>query len=343
MLKRLKQLTLGGCRELRLLDVVANSTWRRSRLLILCYHSLSLDEEHRWRRSLFFTAEEFEARLQLLQRWRIEVLPLGDAVNRLQAGTLPPRSAALTFDDGSADFGLQVWPLLKRYGFPGTVYATTYYSEKQLPIFRLMCSYLLWKGRARRLEHAEDLGVEGARDLSISAARTAAEGAIVTRADRDGLDAGQRDRMAGRLAALLDVDYEALRRRRVLQLMTPEEMRSVAAEGADIQLHTHRHRVPRDRTLFEREIADNRSRLERVTGRPATHFCYPSGVHFPEFLPWLAAQGVTTATTTLADLAHRGSDRLLLPRVVDTASLSPVEFEGWLSGAGQFLPRRSAE
>ena len=75
-----------------ILDSVADSEWRRKRLLILCYHSLSRDEEHLWRRPLFFTVQEFEQRLQLLKRWGVQVTPLGEAVSRLRAGTLPPEA-----------------------------------------------------------------------------------------------------------------------------------------------------------------------------------------------------------------------------------------------------------
>jgi hypothetical protein len=33
----------------------------------------------------------------------------------------------------------------------------------------------------------------------------------------------------------------------------------------------------------------------------------------------------------------------LLPRLIDTVSLSDVEFEGWLTGASAFLPRRRVQ
>ena len=134
MLKKLKQRVLMACRTTRVLDAVAASEWRRRRLLILCYHSLSVDQEHEWRRALFFTPEEFQARLDLIHRYRLNVLPLEEALARLRAGTLPPRSAALTFDDGSADFHNLVVPMLARFGYPATVYITTYYLEKRLPI-----------------------------------------------------------------------------------------------------------------------------------------------------------------------------------------------------------------
>ena len=296
-----------------------------------------------WRRALFFTVQEFERRLELLQRWDVRVLPLGEAVRRLQAETLPSRAVVLTFDDGSADFSETVWPLLKQYGYPATVYATTYYSEKRRPIFPLMCAYVLWKGRRKVVDAVPELGVTEAVDPSNAGQREIAARAIIDRADLDGLGADEKDRRVARLAELVGVDYEDLLRRRVLQAMTPEEIRQVAAEGADVQLHTHRHRTPRCRDLFEREIVENRTRLELLTGRRAEHFCYPSGVHHREFLPWLAAQRVVTATTTIPRLATADSLPLLLPRIVDVAAMAPIELEGWLSGANQIMPRRGKE
>ena len=54
---------------------------------------------------------------------------------------------SITFDDGTYDFYKQAYPIVKRYGFPVTVYQTTYYSDRGLPVFNLICSYLLWKRR----------------------------------------------------------------------------------------------------------------------------------------------------------------------------------------------------
>ena len=229
--------------------------------------------------------------------------------------------------------------MLKQYNYPATVYVTTYYSEKRRPIFFLICSYVLWKARHKVLQ-APELGINQATDLSTAGQRAIVARAIVDHADREGLDADDKDRRAARLAELLGVDYGDLLRRRVLQSMTGEEIRQVAADGADVQLHTHRHRVPRRRDLFEREINDNGARLQPLTGRRAEHFCYPSGVHHPEFLPWLAEQQIVTATTTIPGLAKPGSVPLLLPRIVDVAGRTSIELEGWLSGASQILPRR---
>jgi peptidoglycan/xylan/chitin deacetylase (PgdA/CDA1 family) len=114
----------------------------------------------------------------------------------------------------------------------------------------------------------------------------------------------------------------------------------VARAGADVQLHTHRHRTPRDPQLFAREIADNRNAIRAMTGTEARHFCYPSGVYREEFLPWLREQQVLTATTCDHRLASPASHPLLLPRLVDHAALTELEFEGWLCGAGAWVLNR---
>lgn len=123
--------------------------------------------------------------------------------------------------------------------------------------------------------------------------------------------------------------------------MHPEEIGALDPDIADVQLHTHRHRVPEQRDLFLREIADNRRALSECGLDPQrlTKFCYPSGVHLPSFLPWLAEAGVTSAVTTVPGPASSRHDPLLLPRFIDAGTTSEVEFEGWVSGLRALICR----
>ena len=73
----------------------------------------------------------------------------------------------------------------------------------------------------------------------------------------------------------------------------------------DVQLHTHRHRTPLDEGLFTREIRENRQRLIASTGNVPIHFCYPSGRYREEFLPWLKAEQIVSATTCDYGMATR--------------------------------------
>jgi peptidoglycan/xylan/chitin deacetylase (PgdA/CDA1 family) len=342
MLKQIKRSVLSASKWTGTFDLLRKSEWRRKRLLIVGYHGVALDDEHRWKPELYITPAVLEKRFQILRNGGYSVLPLGDAVSRLASGTLPPRSVVLTFDDGFADFALEVVPLLDRFGFPATVYLTTYYTRYNRPIFGLICSYILWKS-TRGAVRASDLVPDSEHDswdLRSSIDRQRAHQAIIRHAESAGLSASEKDAFAQRIACSLGIDYEDLVRRRILSLLTPEEVSRLSAAGIDFQLHTHRHRTPVDQVAFGREIQDNRRVLTELTGRTASHFCYPSGVYEPEFLPWLKETDVVSATTCDTGIAAPNTPPLLLPRLIDTMNLSEVEFESWATGAGAFLPLR---
>ena len=322
--------------------VLRNSRWRQQRLLILCYHGIAQADEHEWRPSLFMHPSVLEQRLEILKRGQYNVVALEEGLQKLRQGTLPPRSLAITFDDGCYDFYSQAYPLLKRYGFPVTVYQTTYYSDYQRPIFNLFCSYLLWKRRGEVLKKGFELGVESPMDLRSEASRHQIVLKLVKGSEAQGLTGAQKNEIAVRLAALLGIDYAELAAKRILYLMTAQEIAELARAGVDFQLHTHRHRTPAEEDLFRREIADNRGRLRQILGSTATHFCYPSGVYKAEFLDWLRKEQVESATTCDAGLAAVESDLLLLPRLVDTSARSALEFQSWLDGVGPMLALRKA-
>ena len=322
--------------------LAGNSRWRRERLLILCYHGIALEDENQWRPQLYMTTDLLERRLQMLQEMKCSVLPLGEGLERLAAGSLPPRSIAITFDDGTSDFYQRAWPLLRKYEFPATVYQTTYYVDRQLPVFNLACSYLLWKRRGERLSAPPELGLEEDLDLRSEAGRHRVVRALVELSEREKLTGGQKNEIVRRLAGALGVDYEALAAKRVLQLLNATEIAELACHGVDIQLHTHRHRSPDGEGPFRKEISENRERLAALTGRAATHFCYPGGVYRREFADWLKDEGIVSATTCDTGFANRHSDLFLLPRLVDTSARTDLEFESWICGAGQLFALRGA-
>lgn len=345
MLKLLKRTVLSASREAGVFRLLRSSHWRRSRLLIIGYHGVSIDDEHEWKPTLYITPAVLEDRFKMLRDGGYTVLPLGEAITRLASNTLPPRSVVLTFDDGFADFALEVFPLLERFTFPATVYLTTYYTHFNRPIFGLICSYMLWK-TARAEVRSTDIvpGIEEENwDLRSASGRERAQEAIVRHASLAGLSAQEKDLLAEQVATGLGIDYQNLIKRRILSLLSPSEVTSLSNAGIDFELHTHRHRTPVNAHEFHREIDDNRRALAELTGRFTSHFCYPSGVHEPEFLPWLSAAGVVSATTCDTGIASQHTNLLLLPRLIDTMNISAVEFESWISGVGALLPLRRHE
>src|SRR5690349_8836367 len=128
MLRRLKLAVLSTAAHLGVNSLVSGSEWRRARLLVLCYHGIALQDEHQWRPALYLNEQLFRRRMQRLNELDCAVLPLGEALAHMYAGTLPKRAVAITFDDGAYDFYSKALPVLRDLGFPATVYLTTHYS-----------------------------------------------------------------------------------------------------------------------------------------------------------------------------------------------------------------------
>jgi peptidoglycan/xylan/chitin deacetylase (PgdA/CDA1 family) len=342
MQRKIKLTTLGLMKSTGVFERVANSRWRRERLLILCYHGIALEDECRWRPALFLEAALLRRRLEHLQEMRCTVLPLDEALKRLQERDLPPRSVAITFDDGTYDFYAQAYPLLKQHNFPATVYQTTYYSDHALPVFNLTCSYMLWKRGGESSIDGRELGLTEPMDLRTELGRHGVVRGLLDISEREGLNGQQKNELAKRLATILGFDFAQFAAKRILQLMNAKELAEVAGNGIDVQLHTHRHRTPINESDFRREIADNRERIRALTGRVANHFCYPSGIYRQEFAEWLKKENVISATTCDAALVTRQDNPYFLPRIVDTTGRSSLEFESWLCGVGHLLALRRA-
>ena len=340
MLRPIKLAAISLLRAGGVFSLVANSRWRQQRLLILCYHGVSLEDEHLWRPFLYVQPQLLERRLATLKKGNFSVLPLGEGLQRLRAGTLPARSVSLTFDDGAYDFYRKAYPLLQQYGLPATVYQTTYYTSFERPVFTVMCSYLLWKRRGQVIPDGKSVGLPGPLDLSTDESRAAIVRHLVETSARENRTGQEKDEIAAQLARLLKIDYDELKAKRILQLMNGRELQEIAAHGVDIQLHTHRHRTPDDEALFHKEILDNRSTIHALTALNPVHFCYPSGVYRPTFLPWLRKESVVSATTCDAGLAERESESQLQPRYVDHQSSTQLAIKCSNTGVGDILPER---
>ena len=77
--------------------------------------------------------ETFERQLAFLARHRYRVVNLDEAAAGLEGDRALRHAVVLTFDDGYEETSTIAWPLLKRFGFPATVFITP--QEVGLPGF----------------------------------------------------------------------------------------------------------------------------------------------------------------------------------------------------------------
>ncbi|HWB13972.1 MAG TPA: polysaccharide deacetylase family protein [Pirellulales bacterium] len=286
---------------------------------------------------MFISTSTFSRRLAYLVKTRSAVLSLGDALERRRRAELPDLPVVITIDDGFYSTLEVVKSQLAPQAMPATLYVTSYYADKQTPIFRLVVAYIFWKTEAGEL-HLASLVHDWSGVVNLED-RTAAQEAmrrIVDYGERELNDPG-RCELALRLGHLLGVDYQIIVASRLFSLLKKDELRELEALGVDIELHTHRHRLPLDEAEVAREIGDNRMWLGGVVRSQLEHFCYPSGDWSPEHPPWLAALGVKSAVTCDVGLNGPDTPHLALRRWLDDESVSQIEFEAEVSGYAELL------
>lgn len=284
-----------------------------AQLRILCYHGLWTTPGPVPGRHMWLTPELFAHRMARLRASGVPVLALDEAIDLLAQRRLPRRAVVITIDDGWWSTWTHMLPVFERFDLPATLYATTWYAGRELPVVNVAVDYFR------------------------QAARTALDAATESRA----IDALPLDERLPALRALgrrLGVD-EAWLPARQFHLMGAAELADARARGLDIQLHTHRHiDVTAQVDALARELEENRAALAKAVDAAAlAHFCYPSGTHHPRAPALLAAAGVRSATLVDEGLNPPGADPYRLRRFLDGQAVSEVEFDAYLSGTLHYL------
>ncbi len=90
---------------------------------ILMYHRVGDFYSIKNHRALYCKRKRFALQMWFLRFFKYNVISMDEVVHLLSSNNpIPPRSIALTFDDGYYDFYKFAYPVLKRYNFPSTVY-----------------------------------------------------------------------------------------------------------------------------------------------------------------------------------------------------------------------------
>jgi peptidoglycan/xylan/chitin deacetylase (PgdA/CDA1 family) len=256
-----------------------------------------------------FDAAIFARHLAVLSR-DFRVIPLADAASRLRAGTLPPRSAVITFDDGYGDNFHVALPMLRHYGLSATFFVATGYLD----------------------------GGAMFNDVVIEACRQAPAGAWETGVDILGTvqvsdDHGRRHLLNDFIAKLkyLEPAERMACARKLLAtaqgsipadlMMRREEVLALHRAGMTIGGHTRSHPIlsrlgPEDALA---DIADGRADLQDITGGPVDTFAYPNGRPGIDYgareVALVAEAGFSLAVSTMWGAARPGSSVWELPRI----------------------------
>ncbi|MDW8322982.1 MAG: polysaccharide deacetylase family protein [Burkholderiales bacterium] len=100
-------------------------------------------------------------------------------------------------------------------------------------------------------------------------------------------------------------------------LLSPAQLRLLAAEGVTIGSHTSTHvRLPEvEPQRAQIEIRDSKCRLEDTLGSEVRHFAYPYGAFDAQARAWVAAAGYRSACSTRSGFNRPGEDPYTIRRI----------------------------
>jgi len=229
--------------------------------LILVYHRVAcLDRDPQL---LAVTPERFAEHLEILRR-KANVIPLKELVQRRDS-RLPPRSVAITFDDGYADNLLFAKPLLERHELPATVFVTSGFVGVDREFW--------WDELDRILLNHRDAGwdVKSGVDEPRHAEYRSLHATLRSSTEQQ------------RMQALHDLQVRTnsgSSARATHRALTPDQLRKLAEGGlVDVGAHTVTHPVLASLppAIQQEEIDTSKKKLEEWLGQPVHSFAYPYG------------------------------------------------------------------
>ncbi len=279
---------------------------RRARLSVLIFHRVLPRSDPLFPGEM--DAPGFDRVLSWL-RSQFNVLPLGDAVARLQAGSLPARAACITFDDGYADNATVALPLLLRHRLHATFFVASGYLDGGRMWNDTVIESI--RGFKEAVLDLNELSL-GTLPLAADADRRRAIDHVLAHIKH--LAPAQRQVAADRLAAIsrtpLPDDL----------MMSSQQVRQLHDAGMTIGGHTFSH--PILNALGDAEAMDDivrgKHHLESILGQRLDLFAYPNGKPGSDYsarhADMVRAAGFTAAVSTSPGAARSGSDVFHLPR-----------------------------
>jgi peptidoglycan/xylan/chitin deacetylase (PgdA/CDA1 family) len=289
------------------------SRWMQARVLggalILGYHRVMRVARDEY--DVCVTPDHFEEHMQMVSK-HTRPISLSKLVQLLKSGSLPPKTVALTFDDGYADNLYEAKPLLEKYAVPATIFVCTGYAGREF----------WWDELERLVMHSQ-------RDLRLL--RVEGGGNLFQWDQPDGSPEAEGTRMRRQFRHalyhfLLPLDAEDLEDamqviRNWSGLSAEEPLLSrgmshqellLVTNGGLIELgaHTRHHPMLPHLSLEKQkvEIYSSKKDLEELLGKPVAGFAYPNGKATEDAKRIVRDSGFTFACTSLHDVIRSDSD-----------------------------------
>lgn len=293
--------------------------WLQARVLggalILGYHRISATQDDVY--EVCVSPENFAGHMEALRKYACPI-SLSKLVQSLKQNVLPPKSVAVTFDDGYADNLYEAKPILEKYEIPATVFVCTGYIGKEF-----------WWDELDQLVNRSQTDLDtlhlrtGGKQFRWHKKNVSRHGGPPAAREEFGralyhyllsLDIEDQNHAMAVIRNWSSVSSPGVSTSRTLS----EEELLRLADGGLIEIGAHtRHHPMLPALSMERqreEIHTNKRELEVLLGKPVAAFAYPNGRATADAKQILHEAGFDYACTSLQDVVRPQNDIYELTR-----------------------------
>lgn len=276
-----------------------------AKLQILIYHNVLAEPDPL--RPSEVDAKAFRDQMRIMAKY-FNVLPLTDALERMQRNALPSRAACITFDDGYSDNAEVALPILREFGLQATFFVTTGFLN----------GGMMWNDRViESVRQAPDPVLDlaasglGVHKIADTKQKVATIKTLLTELKHKPFN-----ERAEKVAAIVDITGAALKP----MMMTDQQVEMLSQHGMEIGAHTMNHPIlaKLDDEEAEQEIVQSKAYLESILDEPVKIFAYPNGKRGKDYLPkhvdMVRRAGFQAAVSTDWGVSSRKADSFQLRR-----------------------------
>jgi len=297
----------------------------KSRLLVLCYHSVVSDSSPvNSRTNIAVSQSEFEKQIALLrEHWTPVSLAEIESVCFAQK-SLPDYSVLVTFDDGFRNNFTLAAPILKKYEVPAIVFLTTGLIGN---------NELLWPQEVR--EHTTSVFLKSG--VSEALAEKTVEKVIA-----ECKEMFQEDRTVylEEMRKSMTLDLDEPWQKELYEFMSWDEVRQIREFGVELGGHTVSHPIlsslPPEKLREELRLC--KEKIESETGVECYSFAYPNGGK-ADFNETVSEEVKQAGFRIVFNLYERRNSVVLNPMSIDrlcvTRDVSLLKFEKLLGHLGE--------
>lgn len=312
---RIKQVITSLMSRSRVLDVLERLRLRDNAFVLMYHRVLTNDylERHHVQPGMYVLLKTFEEHISFLKK-NYRILFLEELAEMAGKGENIGNCCAITFDDGWLDNYTNVFPVLKKYQVPATIFLATGFVDTD---------NLFWPEEVSSLLKLQQLMEDLPHGLPLPVLRFRSEMNVCMHAKVSGFLDKAIELLKGFSSEERSVVIDHYRglgatEHSARQLMSWENVTEMKCSGmVRFGAHTRGHEIL-DKLSPARarsEIVQSMTDIEQRLGEKVAAFAYPNGNYNKNLIELVAECGIGCAVTTVKGFLSRETLPLEIPRI----------------------------